>query len=575
MFNPFTRKPPPKSGRKPSGNRRQDDTAVRRKPGAPSALAQADPSRIFSQREQPVPVLPDLPDSLHDTMAVLIKDTHAVDVWVLASRQHDNQVLTEVNRIQKLGFQTTLHPCAAEDLREAAKRQTTLADRAIDSRIATLLRKTLLDAANEHASDIHIHLDHHAELRFRVHGAIRRYQEIPRKDGEDLMRAIYGGYSSASDSSYQDLDFQAGQMSDAKILPPSVIAVRIQRGPKWSTVQGGGQFMVMRLLYRPAKPETSEQSQSRADGKIDYGIRRFIQFGYTDRQARILAEVSRQPFGLSIFSGPTGSAKSSALKTALEFQHAMYPHKAIYTIEDPAEYPIVGAVQISIQNANQEEARRTQFEKALRTTMRSDPDILMVGEIRDSATANTAFDAVLTGHQMWSTVHAQDAFLIVTRLVRFGLEIQDFLNPSILRVMVGQRLLPTVCPECALPFPDHRDLVDSDLVETMEGWGIALGSLRVANPKGCGVCHHTGVAGRVVIAEVVPLTADLARRLHEDIGQAAQWWREQPRNLSLPGHALLHLLSGRADPQEVVSTAGTFPEKLPQIVLDSFAKKEL
>ena len=515
-------------------------------------------SLVGENDTRPTLAVPPLPDALRSVMAVVPLGNMA-QVSVLASRRSDSMVLSEIERLRRTGFRVEVVAVSAEDLSLATERSTHTQGAAdLDARIVSVARSLFADAAALLVSDIHLHVRaRHTDIFMRVNGALRPTSQMTREDGQTLLRALYQGLSISADSSYLEHESQAAQITASSgILPDNVLGVRVQRGPML-----GGEFMVLRLLYRGTAHRTQTARLARPRSLQD-GIALFRRFGYTQGQAQILAKISRQPFGLSIFSGPTGSAKSSALKTALEFQHGLYPTKSIYTIEDPAEYPIVGAVQISLANVNQEEERRLLFGKTLRVVMRADPDIIMVGEIRDETTAGLAFDAVLTGHQMWSTVHTQDAFLIATRLIRLGLDPRDFLNPTILRVLVGQRLVPTLCTHCALPFTQYHAHVDADIVETLRGWDVPLERVRMAHPQGCPHCHHTGIEGRAIIAEVVEVTSELTARLREDVGAACAAWRAQEGNLSFSEHAIMHLLAGRCDPAHLVAESGYFPATL-------------
>lgn len=506
--------------------------------------------------------IPPLPEALREVMAVVPAEgsDDRVYVSVLASSRFDPMVLSEIQRLQRAGWTAAVTSCSADDLREAINASLKSQQHGrqdLDPRIINMARALFSEAALLHASDIHIRVSTHTVIYLRVNGAFRYLREITRDEGRQFLRSLYQGQAGSTGVSYQELEFQDGQVTDRSVLPKSLAALRVQRGPML-----GGEFMVLRLLSAPEATKTRGARTISGAAVGNVGLQRFLRFGYVREQAAALVAVARQPFGLTIFSGPTGSAKSTALKTALEYQHDIYPHKTVYTIEDPAEYPIDGAVQLSLAGANSDEARKATFQKALRVAMRSDPDILMVGEIRDDVTASLAFDAVLTGHQMWSTVHAQDVFLVVTRLVRLGLDPREFVNPAILRLMVGQRLIPTLCPHCALPFDRYAAHLDQDLVAIIRAWGVTTTGLRIAHPQGCPSCQGSGVSGRAVVAEVVAMTPDLAARLREDVAAAADHWRRAEGNLSFTDHALLHLFAGRCDPTHMLANTGDLPETL-------------
>ena len=419
------------------------------------------------------------------------------------------------------------------------------------------------------------------------------------------MRSIYQNVS-MSDTSYIDNDYQSGQIhsfDDSKSLPEVVSSIRIQRGPMLN-----GYWMVLRLLYKEAKITAGskkigqillknklitektldvalgiqrelknkgqnirigdilinnnfackrdiEEALFKQKGSLELGLKIFQDYGYTYAQSLILTKAARQPSGMVLFSGPTGSGKSTALKTALEFQAQMYPDKAIYSIEDPPEYPISGAKQLPVLNANTDDKRESKFAEGLRVAMRSDPDILMVGEIRDEATANVAMDAVITGHQMWSTIHAADVFAILLRLTRLGLKQGDLYDEKLLNVLVGQRLLPRLCDCCKRDF--DRNMLDEDLADILEP---LAGHVKLRNETGCAECNHTGITGRVVVAEVLDVTDELLHDIKElGLPEVRREWAD--KGLTMIKHAIKRMIEGEVDPLDIVATVGDIQRK--------------
>ncbi|MHB8292740.1 MAG: GspE/PulE family protein, partial [bacterium] len=285
------------------------------------------------------------------------------------------------------------------------------------------------------------------------------------------------------------------------------------------------------------------------------GLKIFQEYGYSYQQALVLTKAARQPQGMVLFSGPTGSGKTTALKIALEFQGQMYPDKAIYTIEDPPEYPITGAKQLPVLNANTDDKRESKFAEGLRVAMRSDPDILMVGEIRDEATANAAFDAVITGHQMWSTIHAADVFAILLRLTRFGLNQSDLYDEKLLNVLVGQRLLPRLCDNCKKDF--DVNLLDFDLANMLESLS---GNIKLRNETGCEKCNFTGISGRVVVAEVLDITEGLINKIKE-LGLPEARRRFDIEGFTMMKHSIERMIKGEVDPQDIIAIVGNIEKK--------------
>lgn len=498
---------------------------------------------------------------------------------------------------------------SAEEMQEISTPKAQSA--ASDSRIVNIYKRMFYEASGRGASDIHIILFNgsYTDVFFRVHGKLLKHTQITHEEGNAVMRSIYQNIST-SDVSYRENEYQSGQIhlfDDVRVLPENVLSIRIQRGPILN-----GSYMVLRLLYREKKEkETSalkigqvllkkelitaqildealkiqqelknkgrdiklgdilvnngfigreqlEDALSNANQKasLNLGLKIFKDYGYTEEQALILAKAARQPLGMVIFSGPTGSGKSTALKIALEFQSKMYPDKSIYTIEDPPEYPITGAKQLPVLNAGTDEKRGSKFAEGLRVAMRSDPDILMVGEIRDEATANVAFDAVITGHQMWTTIHAADVFSIILRLARFNLNKEDLYDEKLLNVLVGQRLLPKLC-DCKIDY--HGGSIDYDLDNMLSPFSNGI---KLKNPSGCDKCGNTGISGRVIVAEVVDMDKDIINEIKE-YGITAARRRFNETGFTMIKHAVQRLLIGEVDPRDVISVVGNItPESL-------------
>jgi type IV pilus assembly protein PilB len=203
----------------------------------------------------------------------------------------------------------------------------------------------------------------------------------------------------------------------------------------------------------------------------------------------------RSPHGMILVTGPTGSGKTTTLYSALSSVNS--PDIHILTLEDPVEYnlPRVNQVQVN------EEIGLT-FGAALRSFLRHDPDVILVGEMRDQETAQIATRAALTGHLVLSTLHTNDAASTVARLLDMG--IPPFLLASSLRLIVAQRLIRKVCDECKQPYD-----VDEGTLVTHGYEGRGLGTVTLHKGRGCAVCNQTGLKGRVAIYEVMPITREV------------------------------------------------------------------
>jgi general secretion pathway protein E len=243
-----------------------------------------------------------------------------------------------------------------------------------------------------------------------------------------------------------------------------------------------GEAVILRLLDRSGK-------------LVD-----FAQLGLSERDDRVLRRQIGMPYGLVVVTGPTGSGKTTTLAAALSTLNDQT--RKILTVEDPVEYEIAGVSQSQVRPAV-----GLTFASALRAFLRQDPDVIMVGEVRDGETAKIAIQASLTGHLVMTTLHTNTAAAAVTRLVDMGVE--PFLIASSLRAVVGQRLVRILCNDCRRPMRLTADDIERN--PRFVAIGIEAGAT-VYEPVGCERCHATGYRGRRAIFEVLEVT-ETTRRL--------------------------------------------------------------
>ncbi len=221
--------------------------------------------------------------------------------------------------------------------------------------------------------------------------------------------------------------------------------------------------------------------------------------GFSPRDLECLRQCAAAPHGMLLTTGPTGSGKTTTLYALLKLVNA--PGRNLVTVEDPVEYELEGINQVNVKAAI-----GLTFARALRAMLRQDPDVIMVGEIRDQETADMAIKAALTGHLVLSTLHTNSAAGSVVRLTNMGVE--PFLLTSCLRAVIGQRLVRKVCPRCAQPY--HPAPGVAQRLGLLDAQGVPLELVRGA---GCRMCRKTGYAGREVIAEVLVMTPEIRRLL--------------------------------------------------------------
>ncbi len=398
-------------------------------------------------------------------------------------------------------------------------------------------------AVDENASDIHIlNQRYEAVVRIRADGVMQDFTDMNSEYASEFMSAIFY-MSDVSDSSYRPYDYQGARIGEGSTsLPDGIQSIRLQFNP----LPNNGRQMVARLLY--------SQTAGKADDEdIDA-------LGYAQVHVRDMKIMRKKPFGIVVISGPTGSGKSTTLQRALTALMREKRHQInVLTIEDPPEYIIEGAAQIPVTNADTEEERAKKFAQAIGAALRSDPDVIMIGEIRDVASSGLAFAASMTGHQVWASLHANDAVSILDRFKDLQVEDYKLCDPTLVTGLVGQRLMRKLCNTCKVPLPEVLALgddriIDPFLAESLEKkFGKYHDQIFVASEGGCDNCRN-GYTGRTVVAETI--VPDRGFMQHIQQGQkveAIEYWKANLGGLEILEHAVLKMLKGEVDPREVES----------------------
>lgn len=385
-----------------------------------------------------------------------------------------------------------------------------------DKPVIRLINKLFVEAIKRKASDIHIEpFESYSRVRLRIDGALHEVMKLPPqlRIATPSRIKVMASLDISEKRLPQDGRIQV-KTKDRKI------DVRVSILP---TIFG--EKVVMRLL---------DQGSSTPD---------MSKIGFEDDQLRIFKKASTQPYGMVLVTGPTGSGKSTTLYSALSELNG--PDVNISTVEDPVEYNMAGINQVQMK-----ESIGMTFASALRSLLRQDPDIIMVGEIRDQETAEIAIKASLTGHMVFSTLHTNDAPSTITRLLHMGIE--PFLITAALTLVQAQRLIRVNCPECNAPDP----LVKKEQVvaaEMPEAWMESFTPMR---GKGCEKCGNTGYRGRRGIFEVMYMTERLREMViksaNADQMKAAAM---EEGMLTLRQHALLKLYRGETTLEEVLNNS--------------------
>ncbi len=342
--------------------------------------------------------------------------------------------------------------------------------------IIKLVNTILFQALKMRASDVHFHpYPDRTQVRFRIDGILYDMDSVPRKAHEAIISRVkvMGRMDIAERRLPQD-----GRATIK--IGDGEVDVRISSVPTTN-----GERIVMRLLDKTAKIFTLEE------------------IGLSPRNLEILRDYITWSHGIILVTGPTGSGKTTTLYGCMS--EIDVTQKNVLTIEDPVEYSLPGISQVQVNVK-----KGLTFASGLRSFLRQDPDVMMVGEIRDLETAEVAIRAALTGHLVFSTVHTNDAASTVTRMVDQGVE--PYLVASSLILVIAQRLVRTICPHCKViaPMTDEwlAKLKKIDLKPTQLGGEITYGA-------GCDECFHSGYAGRTAIYEFLPVDETLRTQIME------------------------------------------------------------
>lgn len=398
-------------------------------------------------------------------------------------------------------------------------------------------RKLLKDAFDQKASDIHIvpHVNHGTRIYYRILGDMEHQTLYDRSytDGEELCRTIYQALADVTSTTFNPSEFQDARIAQRDKLFDGLHGIRIATAP---TAEG---FMVvMRLIYAASN------------------VTSLTTIGVLDDQKRMIELLTKLPNGLTIISGPTGSGKSTLLSTILSGLYTSTAGKKhILTLEDPPEYPIDGVRQIPVSYDTAQQ-RDEAFRKALRGVMRIDPDILMLGEIRDHVSAHSALEFSMTGHQVWSTVHANSPVGILFRLRDLGVDQNLLTDPTIVRGLVSLRLVKTLCPHCKIKLRDaEKKFTQRDIDRIYRA--VPHANDVCIKGDGCSYCGGRGYAGRTAVTEVIVTDERMMELVRaNDMLKLNQYLRHVKHAKTMLQVAIIKIAAGDVDPFAVEEVFG-------------------
>jgi type IV pilus assembly protein PilB len=418
-----------------------------------------------------------------------IATRHALEIGV-APREDIELELKRIVRATEAWERAALVEDELDEAEESDSDDLEADDGVSDAPLVRLVNSIILQAAEDGASDLHFDPQEDAlVVRLRIDGVLHEVQRIPKRlaPGVTTRLKVLAKLDIAERRKPQD-----GRISLNAKAAGRLLDIRVAVLP---TVEGEG--VVMRLLDKSRRAPT------------------LTELGLSDEMRAQFEEIIRKPTGALLVTGPTGSGKSTTLYAALTEMNR--PEINIITVEDPVEYRLAGLNQIQVNP----KAGLT-FASSLRSILRSDPDVLMVGEIRDVETAKISIEAALTGHFVLSTLHTNDAPSALTRLNEMGVE--PFLTGSAVTAVLAQRLVRKLCTHCCeMYMVTRQEMLDARFTPDQAAAADGVGLYR---KRGCPRCNQTGYKGRVGIYQLMTMSEDLSRLAsqhasREDIERAA------------------------------------------------------
>lgn len=396
-----------------------------------------------------------------------------------------------------------------------------------------LLVKAALDIE---ASDIHIEVRSHvARIRMRKHGELFLHAEWLPKLAREVVSVAFNKETDHAISHFNPLV----PMSASLPLTIDTLSVRLRIA---SLPAHDGYDVVLRILTTR-----------------DEKIQTLKQLGYFPDQVAMLEKAIALPYGSVILSGPTGSGKTTTLASCMQLVDM---RRKVFTIEDPVEKLVGHTTQVPVNTEHYDR----DFASMARTVLRMDPDVIVLGEMRDEETAAVMLRAAITGHLVFSTVHTNSAVGIITRLVELGVSASLLSTPDVLTCLICQRLVPTLCKHCCIAVEDSRRHT-----KNLPRWQATFGDqARLVRARGmrCEVCRNLGIQGRTVIAEMIWLDEWGRRYIQSNNIYGWQQYLIQNGWKSYAQRLIELVLTGQVDPLDAEKFIGPIDKQHDELRFD-------
>lgn len=495
--------------------------------------------QVLSRPGGPVPLTP---NRLREMAAIEVSPKVAVILLVSSARGsiHASEL---ADRIRRGGYRIestlAITPGLLTAIYQKDDERDAATDKDIDQSEAQRdFRDVVRQAALAGASDIHITAGRHrATVRYRVHGEMRHVTEWSVAHAERVCKSVFDVHGEAKAATW-----------DPRVAQDAAIP--------W---EDEGLSYKLRYAHAPASPYGFHVVLRLLPvGRHEKAVP-LHSLGFSESQIRDIELLTARPNGVTIIAGETGSGKSTTLANMLRRTWEQYEHRiTIITVEDPPEYEIEGAIQCPVVRSKEDKViGRNPFAEMVRSAMRRDPDVILIGETRDVETARAMVQATQSGHKVFTSLHAGSGIGIIPRLENIGVDRDIMSTPGFLAGLIFQRLLPVLCAKCARPFT--QDAVAPDQAERIVRAARShLNQVRLRGP-GCSACNE-GVVGRTVCAEVLrPSEAMLDLIAKRRDREALALWVKEGGQSSLDT-AVLKMREGIVSPVDVEHKCGLLDE---------------
>ncbi|MFI5351018.1 MAG: type IV-A pilus assembly ATPase PilB [Elusimicrobiota bacterium] len=446
----------------------------------------------------------------------------ASEAEIIAAHEKYYKQETSQEALEDIVAQSAVDDAAADAIEHVEEKneqanESSLEKEAEDAPVIKMVNLIMAGAVKARASDIHIEAyEKELRIRYRIDGVLHEQPSPPKK----FHNAICARIKIMSNLN----------IAEKRVPQDGRLKLKIE-----------GKAVDMRVSVLPCAPGEKVVMRILDSSGLKVNM---TQLGFEPEAMAVFKKAMEAPYGVNLVTGPTGSGKSTTLYSALANLNT--PDTNIITAEDPVEYQLKGINQVQIHN----QVGLT-FAAALRSFLRQDPDVIMVGEIRDQETATIAINAALTGHLVFSTLHTNDTSQTITRLGMMGVE--PFLISAAMLMVEAQRLLRAICPKCKEPYEVEKDLLLNLGVPEAQLQMTDKGKVVLYKGKGCENCATTGYRGRAGLYEVMEMT-DAIRQLVLDRASAKEIKRQSMKQgmLTLRMCAVRKLLSGATTIEEML-----------------------